>query len=143
MRAVVVTPTLDWRLHGFDLLSEHTAAGDPESGNWALTAASWMVASQYKPAEVGRSDWQVMFGFVHAEAIRLRPKYFRCWLDRKQSSSLMLSRRAAGGEGGPTLGGGRLGRRLSHAGGLQWQAVDADRGSPQYRADPQSHPAGM
>ena len=58
MQAVVVTPTLDWRLHGLDLLSEHAAAGDASDG-WALAASSWMVASQYKPAEVGRSDWQV------------------------------------------------------------------------------------
>lgn len=58
MRAVVVTPTLDWRLHGFDLLSEHAAAGD-SSGNWALPATSWMVPSQYKAAEVGRGEWQV------------------------------------------------------------------------------------
>ena len=58
MRAIVVTPTLDWRLHGFDLLSEHTAAGSPDGAFWALAASSWMVEAQYKPAEVGRSDWQ-------------------------------------------------------------------------------------
>ena len=58
MRAVVVTPTLDWRLHGFDLLSEHAAAGDL-SGNWALPAISWLVPAQYKAAEVARAEWQV------------------------------------------------------------------------------------
>lgn len=59
MRAVVVTSTLDWRLHGFDLLSDHSAAGDV-SGNWALPATSWMVPSQYKAAEVARAEWQVL-----------------------------------------------------------------------------------
>lgn len=28
MAAVVVTDTLDWRLHGFDLTSEHALTGD-------------------------------------------------------------------------------------------------------------------
>ena len=48
MRAVVVTPTLDWRLHGFDLLCEH--APQP-AADWPLMAAAWMVGAQYKPAE--------------------------------------------------------------------------------------------
>ena len=49
MRAIVVTPSLDWRLHGFDLLSEH----QPTTGfEWPLMAATWMVGAQYKPAEV-------------------------------------------------------------------------------------------
>jgi SCY1-like protein 1 len=39
MAAVVVTEQLDWRLHGFDLLSEHGGGGF----DWPLTAASWMV----------------------------------------------------------------------------------------------------
>ena len=49
MRAVVVTPTLDWRLHGLDLLSEHQPATGVE---WPLMGAAWMVGAQYKPAEV-------------------------------------------------------------------------------------------
>lgn len=49
MAAVVVTEALDWRLHGFDLLSEHAGAAD-----MPLLNASWMVGSQYKPGEVGR-----------------------------------------------------------------------------------------
>lgn len=49
MRAIVVTQSLDWRLHGFDLLSEH----EPATGfEWPLMAATWMVGAQYKPAEV-------------------------------------------------------------------------------------------
>jgi SCY1-like protein 1 len=47
MAAVVVTGQLDWRLHGFDLLSEH--AGGAEL---PLINASWMVGQQYKPGEV-------------------------------------------------------------------------------------------
>ena len=49
MRAIVVTQSLDWRLHGFDLLCEHQPATGFE---WPLMAASWMVGAQYKPAEV-------------------------------------------------------------------------------------------
>ena len=49
MRAIVVTQSLDWRLHGFDLLSEHQPATGFE---WPLMAATWMVGAQYKPAEV-------------------------------------------------------------------------------------------
>ena len=57
MRALVVTPSLDWRLHGFDLLCEH----QPVTGvEWPLTAATWMVGAQYKPAEVSC----VQFGFL-------------------------------------------------------------------------------
>jgi len=48
MAAVVVTEQLDWRLHGFDLLSEH--AGGP--ADMPLLNASWMVAQHYKPGEV-------------------------------------------------------------------------------------------
>eukprot|EP00878_Enallax_costatus_P016353 GHUV01017153.1.p1 GENE.GHUV01017153.1~~GHUV01017153.1.p1 ORF type:complete len:345 (+),score=98.92 GHUV01017153.1:319-1353(+) len=55
MSAVVVTDSLDWRLHGFDLLSEHTLTGD-----FALKHASWMVGSQYKPAEVAKMDWDAV-----------------------------------------------------------------------------------
>ncbi len=53
MGSVVVTDTLDWKLHGLDLVSEHQWSGD-----LPLTSASWMVASQYKPAEVAKGDWQ-------------------------------------------------------------------------------------
>ncbi|KAF6265414.1 armadillo-type protein [Scenedesmus sp. NREL 46B-D3] len=55
MAAVVVTDSLDWKLHGFDLLSEHALTGD-----FALKQASWMVASQYKPAELAKCEWQAV-----------------------------------------------------------------------------------
>lgn len=51
MRAVVVTPTLDWRLHGFDLLCEHAPAA-AAGAEWPLMNAAWIVGAQYKPAEV-------------------------------------------------------------------------------------------
>ena len=38
MEAVLVTQQLDWRLHGFDLLSEHEGTGE-----LPLAASSWMV----------------------------------------------------------------------------------------------------
>jgi hypothetical protein len=43
MQAVVVTETLDWRLHGFDLLSEHQP---PPGTEWPLMNAGWMVRGQ-------------------------------------------------------------------------------------------------
>ncbi len=52
LSAIVVTDSLDWKLHGFDLLSEHVLQGD-----FALQHASWMVPNQYKPSEVARMDW--------------------------------------------------------------------------------------
>ena len=52
MRAVVVTETLDWRLHGLDLMTEHMATGD-----LPLMSASWMVGAQYKPSEIAKCEW--------------------------------------------------------------------------------------
>jgi SCY1-like protein 1 len=53
--AVVVTATLDPKLHGFDLLSELSLPGD-----FPLQQASWAVADQYKPAELARGEWEVI-----------------------------------------------------------------------------------
>ena len=55
--AIVVTEGLDWRLHGFDLVTEH-AWPAALGADVPLTAASWMVGAQYKPGEVAKSDWQ-------------------------------------------------------------------------------------
>ena len=52
MTAVVVTETLDWRLHGLDLMTEHMATGD-----LPLMSASWMVGAQYKPSEIAKCEW--------------------------------------------------------------------------------------
>lgn len=55
LSAVVVTESLDWKLHGFDLLSELALPGDN-----ALQQVSWMVGNQYKPAELGKAEWEVI-----------------------------------------------------------------------------------
>jgi SCY1-like protein 1 len=60
--AVMVTTTLDPKLHFFDLLSEHLLPGD----DFPLSNATWMIGNQYKPAELGRSEW---------DAIRQSPPY--------------------------------------------------------------------
>ena len=57
--AVVVTDALDWKLHGFDLVTEHewpNALG----ADVPLAAASWMVGPQYKAGEVAKGDWQAV-----------------------------------------------------------------------------------
>ncbi len=55
MQAVVVTDTLDWKLYGLDLVSEHQWAGE-----FPLMSASWMVGAQYKSGEVAKSDWTLV-----------------------------------------------------------------------------------
>ncbi|KAG2500649.1 hypothetical protein HYH03_001416 [Edaphochlamys debaryana] len=55
MAAVVVTPGLDWKLHAFDLLSEHSLPPDN-----TLQEASWMVGKQYQPGELARGEWDVI-----------------------------------------------------------------------------------
>ncbi|XP_042514618.1 probable inactive serine/threonine-protein kinase scy1 isoform X3 [Macadamia integrifolia] len=54
LASVVVTQTLDWKLHAFDVLSEF-------DGNSASTGPmlqyEWLVGSQYKPMELLKSDW--------------------------------------------------------------------------------------
>ncbi|KAJ0695115.1 putative protein kinase domain, armadillo-like helical [Helianthus annuus] len=54
LASVVVTNTLDWKLHAFDVLSEF-------DGNNASTGPmlqyDWLIASQYKPIELEKSDW--------------------------------------------------------------------------------------
>jgi len=54
--AIVVTESLDWKLHSFDLTTEHEwpiAMGS----SIPLAAVSWMVGAQYKPGEVAKADW--------------------------------------------------------------------------------------
>ncbi|KAL9991775.1 putative protein kinase domain, armadillo-like helical [Helianthus debilis subsp. tardiflorus] len=54
LASVVVTNTLDWKLHAFDVLSEF-------DGNNASTGPmlqyDWLIASQYKSMELEKSDW--------------------------------------------------------------------------------------
>lgn len=54
--SIAVTPSLDWKLLGMDLLTEHAQVG----GSSPLAAAAWLVASQYKPGEVARGEWEAV-----------------------------------------------------------------------------------
>lgn len=56
LAAIVVTGTLDWKLHGFDLLSEHQAS----PMDFPLMGAAWLVGAQFKPGEVAKSEWQIV-----------------------------------------------------------------------------------
>ncbi|PWA60428.1 protein kinase-like domain, Armadillo-type fold protein [Artemisia annua] len=53
--SVVVTQTLDWKLHGFDVLSEFD--GNNEASAGPMLQYDWLVGSQYKPVELAKSDW--------------------------------------------------------------------------------------
>jgi len=60
-RSVMVTDTLDWKLHAFDLTTEHALVAQISAGP-PLLASSWLVAPQYKSGELGRSEWDVIAG---------------------------------------------------------------------------------
>ncbi|CAM6105787.1 unnamed protein product [Calypogeia fissa] len=53
--AVVVTPTLDWKLHAFDILSEFDGTNPAASG--PMLQFDYLVAPQYKSQELAKSDW--------------------------------------------------------------------------------------
>lgn len=55
LASVVVTQTLDWKLHAFDVLSEFDGSSEASSGQ--MLQYAWLVASQYKPMELVKSDW--------------------------------------------------------------------------------------
>ncbi|KAI3793152.1 hypothetical protein L1987_35767 [Smallanthus sonchifolius] len=55
LESVVVTPTLDWKLHAFDALSEFD--GNNEVSTRPMLQYEWIVGSQYKPMELAKSDW--------------------------------------------------------------------------------------
>ncbi|KAL8151492.1 hypothetical protein V2J09_021300 [Rumex salicifolius] len=55
LSSVVVTPTLDWKLHAFDVLSEFAVSNEASSG--AILQYAWLVETQYKPMELVKSDW--------------------------------------------------------------------------------------
>lgn len=52
MASVVVTDTLDWKLHGFDLLSDFSSVEYSP-----LRDYSFLVGDQYKCAEVAKGEW--------------------------------------------------------------------------------------
>eukprot|EP00850_Spirogloea_muscicola_P019492 SM000191S05241 [mRNA] locus=s191:167738:173694:- [translate_table: standard] len=53
--AVVVTPSLDWKLHALDLLSEYDGGNPNASG--PMLPYEYMVGTQYKPLELLKPDW--------------------------------------------------------------------------------------
>ncbi|XP_024975331.1 probable inactive serine/threonine-protein kinase scy1 [Cynara cardunculus var. scolymus] len=55
LESVVVTPTLDWKLHAFDALSEFD--GNNEASTGPMLQYEWLIGSQYKPMELAKSDW--------------------------------------------------------------------------------------
>ncbi|TYI78597.1 hypothetical protein E1A91_D06G223800v1 [Gossypium mustelinum] len=55
LESVVVTQTLDWKLHAFDVLSEYDGTGGTATG--PMLPYEWLVGSQYKSVELAKSDW--------------------------------------------------------------------------------------
>ncbi|XP_027189453.1 uncharacterized protein [Cicer arietinum] len=58
LASVVVTQTLDWKLHAFDVLSEFDGSSEASSGQ--MLQYAWLVAAQYKSMELAKSDWAVI-----------------------------------------------------------------------------------
>ncbi|KAJ4978377.1 hypothetical protein NE237_009157 [Protea cynaroides] len=54
LASVVVTQTLDWKLHAFDVLSEFDVNS---SSTGPMLQYEWLVGSQYKSMELLKSDW--------------------------------------------------------------------------------------
>ncbi|KAK8674821.1 hypothetical protein V6N13_032911 [Hibiscus sabdariffa] len=55
LESVVVTQTLDWKVHAFEVLSEYDGANGTATG--PLLQYEWLIGSQYKPVELAKSDW--------------------------------------------------------------------------------------
>ncbi|XVF24315.1 hypothetical protein REPUB_Repub13aG0117100 [Reevesia pubescens] len=55
LESVVVTQTLDWKLHAFDVLSEYDGTNATATG--PMLQYEWLVGTQYKPTELTNSDW--------------------------------------------------------------------------------------
>ncbi|XP_041023735.1 probable inactive serine/threonine-protein kinase scy1 [Juglans microcarpa x Juglans regia] len=55
LASVVVTQTLDWKLHAFDVLSEFDV--NNEASTVPMLPYAWLVGAQYKPTELLNSDW--------------------------------------------------------------------------------------
>ncbi|KAL1559366.1 putative inactive serine/threonine-protein kinase scy1 isoform X1 [Salvia divinorum] len=58
MASVVVTQTLDWKLHAFDVLSEYD--GNNEAATGPMLQYEWLIGSQYKSMELSKSDWSAI-----------------------------------------------------------------------------------
>ncbi|KAJ8542045.1 hypothetical protein K7X08_016911 [Anisodus acutangulus] len=55
LASVIVTQTLDWKLHAFDVLSEFD--GHNESSVGPMLQYDWLIGAQYKSTELLKSDW--------------------------------------------------------------------------------------
>ncbi|KAK8674780.1 hypothetical protein V6N13_032883 [Hibiscus sabdariffa] len=55
LESVVVTQTLDWKLHALDVLSEYDGANGTAAG--PMLQYEWLIGSQYKPVELAKCDW--------------------------------------------------------------------------------------
>ncbi|TXG49951.1 hypothetical protein EZV62_025826 [Acer yangbiense] len=55
LASVVVTQTLDWKLHAFDVLSEFD--GNNEAATGPMLQYAWLIGTQYKSMELAKSDW--------------------------------------------------------------------------------------
>ncbi|KAL6523414.1 hypothetical protein OROGR_017017 [Orobanche gracilis] len=55
MDSVVVTQTLDWKLHAFDVLSEFEENYEASTG--PMLQYEYLIGTQYKPMELLKSDW--------------------------------------------------------------------------------------
>ncbi|XVE86029.1 hypothetical protein DITRI_Ditri18aG0003400 [Diplodiscus trichospermus] len=55
LASVVVAPTLDWKLHAFDVLSEFDGTNGAATG--PMLQYEWLVGTQYKSMELAKSDW--------------------------------------------------------------------------------------
>ncbi|XP_047955208.1 probable inactive serine/threonine-protein kinase scy1 isoform X1 [Salvia hispanica] len=58
MASVVVTQTLDWKLHAFDVLSEYD--GNNEAATGPMLQYEWLIGTQYKSMELSKSDWSAI-----------------------------------------------------------------------------------
>ncbi|XP_022745761.1 N-terminal kinase-like protein isoform X2 [Durio zibethinus] len=58
LASVVVTQSLDWKLHAFDVLSEYDGTNGTATG--PMLQYEWLVQSQYKPMELAKSDWTMI-----------------------------------------------------------------------------------
>ena len=111
LAAVVVTETLDWRLHAFDVMSEYSEERPPEG----LVAHAFMLADQYKPEEVRKGNW---------ELLRQAPPWCVSPASRRLPSSLT----------GRAQGGGCLGRGLPGAGSVLGAPAGAHGGAARFGA---------
>ncbi|KAJ7548604.1 hypothetical protein O6H91_07G018900 [Diphasiastrum complanatum] len=58
LASVVVTPTLDWKLHALDVLSEFD--GGSVEATAPMFQYEWLVGTQYKAMELAKNDWETI-----------------------------------------------------------------------------------